>query len=105
MSKPQNNKSYNKNSKKHIQEDIHNQKFDPPADISVDYSVSNPDTCEEQINVYGTYNIQPTANTENDFPAIAQGITPQMEKRTRKFFRGAKDKNPASEWSDKDCID
>lgn len=27
------------------------------------------------IRKFGTYNIQPTADTENDFPAIAQGKT------------------------------
>ena len=80
-------------------------KFNPPVEISVNYSVCNPDSCEEQVNVYGTYEIQPTANTENDFPAIAQGETPQMKKRTHKFFRGEKDPNPASEWADKDCVD
>lgn len=25
------------------------------------------------LNAYGTYNIQPTADTDNEFPAIAQG--------------------------------
>lgn len=33
-----------------------------------------PDSCLEQINRYGTYNIQPTADTGNFFPAIAQGL-------------------------------
>lgn len=28
----------------------------------------------DMINEYGTYEIQPTANTENTFPAIAQGL-------------------------------
>lgn len=105
MSKSENNKSDNRNLQSYIAKEIHNEKFDPPAEISINYSVCNPDSCEEQINVYGTYEIQPTANTENDFPAIAQGETPEMKKRTHKFFRGGKDKNPASEWADKDCID
>ena len=26
------------------------------------------------LNKYGTYNIQPTADTENEFPHISQGI-------------------------------
>lgn len=26
----------------------------------------------DMVNKYGTYNIQPTADTENEFPAIAQ---------------------------------
>lgn len=33
-----------------------------------------PDDCFEQINRYGTYNIQPTNDTRNMFPAIAQGL-------------------------------
>lgn len=33
-----------------------------------------PDDCFELINRYGTYNIQPTADTKNIFPAIAQGL-------------------------------
>ena len=28
----------------------------------------------DMINEYGTYEIQPTANTDNTFPAIAQGL-------------------------------
>lgn len=27
----------------------------------------------DMVNRYGTYNIQPTADTENEFPAIKQG--------------------------------
>ncbi len=33
----------------------------------------NPQTVPEIINKYGTYEIQPTADTENTFPAISQG--------------------------------
>ena len=33
-----------------------------------------PDDCYDLINRYGTYNIQPTADTENVFPMIAQGL-------------------------------
>lgn len=35
--------------------------------------------CFDLINKYGTYNIQPTADTKNLFPAIAQGL-PKREK-------------------------
>ena len=28
----------------------------------------------EQVNKYGTYNIQPTSDMENEFPCIAQGL-------------------------------
>ena len=33
-----------------------------------------PDDCFELINRYGTYNIQPTSDTNNIFPSIAQGL-------------------------------
>ena len=36
--------------------------------------MDHPTTALEQINKYGTYNIQPTADTDNEFPAIAQGL-------------------------------
>ena len=35
----------------------------------------NPETAFEQTNKYGTYNIQPTADKENPFPAIAHGLS------------------------------
>ncbi len=104
MSKSENNKSDNRNLQSYITKEINNEKFDPPADISVKYASCNPESCEEQINVYGTHNIQPTANTDNDFPAIAQGATPEMEKRTHKFFRDGDDFNVASDMSPDDCF-
>lgn len=33
-----------------------------------------PDDCGDLINKYGTYNIQPTADTENVFPLIAHAL-------------------------------
>ena len=36
-----------------------------------------PDDCHDLINKYGTYNIQPTADTENVFPLIAPGLPEQ----------------------------
>ncbi len=47
---------------------------------SVLVSSGQPDTALEIINKYGTYNIQPTADTDNDFPKIAQGL-PKEENR------------------------
>ena len=35
--------------------------------------------CFEQVNCYGTYNIQPTCDTDNFFPAIAQGLPKNAE--------------------------
>ncbi len=42
-------------------------------------SSGEPTTVTELLNKYGTYNIQPTADTENELPAIAQGL-PRAEK-------------------------
>lgn len=33
-----------------------------------------PETAEEMVNRYGTYEIQSTAATDNQYPAIAQGF-------------------------------
>ncbi len=32
-----------------------------------------PETVDDMVNKYGTYNIQPTCDTDNEFPCIAQG--------------------------------
>lgn len=36
--------------------------------------MSQPENVSELLNKYGTYEIQPTADTENSYPAIAQGL-------------------------------
>ena len=33
-----------------------------------------PESCFDVVNMYGTYNIQKTADTDNAYPAIAQGM-------------------------------
>ncbi len=78
--------------------------FNVPLDIAAKPYRSCPETAEEMVNTYGTYNIQPTANTENDFPAIAQGETKEMKERPFEFFRGPNDPNPAAYMSGEDCI-
>ena len=35
--------------------------------------MGQPESCLGMVNKYGTYNVQDTAETENDFPTIAQG--------------------------------
>lgn len=45
-----------------------------------DYVASQPETTFELINKYGTYEIQPTCDSDNDFPKIAQGL-PRQENR------------------------
>ena len=43
--------------------------------------ISNAETAFELVNKYGTYEIQPTADTENQYPAIAQGFNEKIIKR------------------------
>lgn len=43
----------------------------------------NPDTAFDMVNRYGTYEIQPTANTNNTYPAIAQGFNEKIIKSDR----------------------
>lgn len=49
---------------------------------SVNAVISQPQNALEQINKYGTYNIQPTADSDNSFPKIAQGLAKE-ENRTK----------------------
>ncbi len=41
---------------------------------SVHRDIGLPETAFDMINRYGTYEIQATAETENQYPAIAQGF-------------------------------
>ena len=56
-------------------------KYDPTP--SVTPIPGQPEDATEQVNKFGTYNIQPTADTANLFPAIAQGL-PTRPKRKAK---------------------
>lgn len=62
---------------------------------SCDPVFGQPKSCYELINKYGTYNIQPTADTSNEFPAIAHGLSKQEQERI---------KRERDEWK-KDCQD
>ena len=42
-------------------------------EISVNAIMDQPESVFDLINKYGTYQVQPTADTENEFPHIAQG--------------------------------
>lgn len=44
------------------------------TDFSSLYISDQPTNVTELVNKYGTYEIQPTADTENKYPAISQGI-------------------------------
>ena len=38
-----------------------------------------PESCFDLVNMYGTYNIQPTADTENVFPLISHALPEQWK--------------------------
>lgn len=44
----------------------------------------NPKSAYGMLNKYGTYEIQPTADTDNAFPAISQGLSEVEQTRQRK---------------------
>ena len=51
---------------------------------SITYFPDSPETPFEMVNKYGTYEIQPTAETENGFPTIAQGLPKHRKKPSTK---------------------
>lgn len=48
--------------------------------------MGQPENVSELLNKYGTYEIQPTADTENSYPTIAQGLA----KKDRNIERNQK---------------
>lgn len=52
----------------------------PILEVSCLPSCGLPETAFEMVNNYGTYNIQPTADTENMYPAIAHGFNKKIIK-------------------------
>ncbi len=65
-----------------------------PSLISND---KKPNDVNELINMYGTYNIQPTAASDTTYPAIAQGIPESEINRLNKEAKCWKNKNKKSE--------
>ena len=55
----------------------------PVGDISSEPFGGMPETAFEMVNRYGTYEIQATADTENMYPAIAQGFNKGIIKTDR----------------------
>lgn len=43
-----------------------------------------PKNAFEQVNFYGTYNIQPTQSSDNTYPAIGQGLDFESAERLEK---------------------
>ena len=52
----------------------------PVDDISSEPFGGMPETAFEMVNRYGTYEIQATSDTENMYPAIAQGFNEEIIK-------------------------
>jgi len=51
-----------------------------------------PEDCSDIVNKYGTYNIQPTSDTENTFPLIAPGLPKQY--RSMKLTKNDLEETP-----------
>ncbi len=51
----------------------------------------NPETPFEMVNKYGTYEIQPSNDIDNEFPTIAQGLPQKAEKPTVKPVKHSKE--------------
>lgn len=49
----------------------------------------SPETCDEILNKYGTYEVQDTSDSDNDFPKISQGLP---KNRKEKNYKGFDDK-------------
>ncbi len=61
-------------------EDKNKKQVNVPTQIPANNIASQPETVYELLNKYGTYEIQPTCDSDNDFPKIAQGL-PKQENR------------------------
>ena len=53
-----------------------------------------PDSAWEMVNKYGTYEIQPTADTENEYPSIAQGLAKSEREALMRKRKAWKDTPP-----------
>lgn len=51
-------------------------------ELSATPVLAEPESTEEMVNKYGTYEIQPTADTDNQYPAIAQGYNEKQKKHS-----------------------
>lgn len=59
-------------------------------EISADPIHGEPHDAFDMVNKYGTYNIQPTADTHNSYPKIAQGLSKKADKEGKKKDFGEK---------------
>ena len=66
--------------------DKENKNYINQLEERVTYIPDNPETPSEMVNKYGTYEIQPTGETDNEFPTIAQGLPQNAKKPNVKPF-------------------
>lgn len=59
-------------------------------DISADPIYGEPQDVFDMVNKYGTYNIQPTADTHHDYPKIAQGLSSKADEESKRKKFGQK---------------
>lgn len=45
----------------------------------------NPENTFDILTAYGEYNVQKTADTDNEFPIISQGLDRKSKKKRKKF--------------------
>ncbi len=76
-----------------------NEQYDKPT-VSSEGVLDTPENVFEQLNKYGTYEIQPTADRADFFPAIAQGLPTQPTGRNmQKDNTKSKLKNTEKMWN------
>lgn len=47
--------------------------------------IGQPKDVFDMVNKYGTYEIQPTCDSDNEFPAISQGMPTDIKQISKKF--------------------
>lgn len=70
--------------------DKKNKNYINQLEESITYIPDNPETPSEMVNKYGTYEIQPTGETDNEFPTIAQELPKKAKKPTVKPVKHSK---------------
>ena len=60
-----------------------NKKLSNLTEMRLENIKKPPETAEEQVNCFGTYEIQSTADNDNMYPAIAQGFNKKLIKTDR----------------------
>ena len=74
-----------------INMDKKNENYINQMEERITYIPDSPETPFEMVNKYGTYEIQPTGETDNEFPTIAQGLPENAKKPTVKPINHSKE--------------